>query len=1197
MANAVGFQQNAPGQIPLSPTVQGVADAFGMKPVRVRDIVESILALHVADYAPGLHERIEPAWPAVSPARPISEWLTQIRTFFRLDAAPQLFGRVVILGAALADPTSGRAMEASGLFHQVALELKPPLYEAFTPEGRQAVVALPLAAAAGAVGPRTIRLGAPATPVALSGDSRHVAALIVDGTLRVVDSRRGALDWSIQAPTETQPTPNALARIWLNRDASSAILDRGPGTFLELLSSGGASDSIPTASGAVGWCCFSDDQTQLAVLRSDFVEIYSVSSRTLTQTLPLGIPGNHLMFSGALLLVSTQNSTVSLWELGTQLKPRASFNQPAIGRSTSMDRGNVLVAILSSSGTAMASGDDGGTICLWDAAGGSLLKSANHGAAVRALAFSEDGRFVASGGDDGFVNLWRVDEMLQVGRLGHGGAQIIDVAFDINGISLESIASDSVARRWELFTEPPIAPSYLTDYVPKQPAPSWIDDDVDAFARLIASRHMSPPLSIGIFGDWGSGKTFFMRSLQQRVARLAHDATQSGMAQRDIGYYKHIAQVEFNAWHYAGADLWASLVDNIFTKLWIGGDEQRAHARLEALFRESRMADTRAAHEASLEVALLRDQKAAAERRAKELEDKAAEVQKKREDLRAREKVAVERFEQSLSDAAREALAAAGFDELGQTAADVNTAIAKARERINRESFLITLATAADRRWRLFWLVAAIVGSLAVAFVITTLVPSSTVRDAVAPIAGVITFLSTVTVWVQKQYDWLKRQRTALALANTNDQEAEKHLAIEAASIDADLTFVKEDETRVSGELAIAHDRERTATERLEHREEEIRSGNPAALLARLIGDRAEGDFYREHLGLLALIRRDFEAISDFVEKDRLELEDEHLAPQVETAEDDARRINRIVLYIDDLDRCPPDVVVKVLEAIHLFLSFPMFVVVVGVDARWVSRALAIKYPDLLPEKPTPGEPAATPFDYLEKIFQVPYWIEPLGPDQTRQLVEVLLGRKLRMASGSIGPTAPSGVEASNALSGNGQLVTGDVGPEAQERGAARPEDLNARAMELTSKELECFDELAPLLGRSPRALKRFLNIYRLLRSKTYFEGFVEDRGPISDYRVVAFLLAVITSHPENAYALFSELLDDKLPARSLIDVAIAATRANPALEPIRLWLQLPTNAAWSGPVQPMRDWTREVMRYSFRPEPRSSEPVLASKP
>ena len=40
------------------------------------------------------------------------------------------------------------------------------------------------------------------------------------------------------------------------------------------------------------------------------------------------------------------------------------------------------------------------------------------------------------------------------------------------------------------------------------------------------------------------------------------------------------------------------------------------------------------------------------------------------------------------------------------------------------------------------------------------------------------------------------------------------------------------------------------------------------------------------------------------------------------------------------LDRCKPSVVVNVLEAIHILLAFELFVVVVGVDVRWLKRAL-----------------------------------------------------------------------------------------------------------------------------------------------------------------------------------------------------------------------------------------------------------------
>ena len=41
--------------------------------------------------------------------------------------------------------------------------------------------------------------------------------------------------------------------------------------------------------------------------------------------------------------------------------------------------------------------------------------------------------------------------------------------------------------------------------------------------------------------------------------------------------------------------------------------------------------------------------------------------------------------------------------------------------------------------------------------------------------------------------------------------------------------------------------------------------------------------------------------------------------------------MQRIVLYVDDLDRCPSDRVVELLEAVHLLLAFALFVVVVGV--------------------------------------------------------------------------------------------------------------------------------------------------------------------------------------------------------------------------------------------------------------------------
>ena len=61
----------------------------------------------------------------------------------------------------------------------------------------------------------------------------------------------------------------------------------------------------------------------------------------------------------------------------------------------------------------------------------------------------------------------------------------------------------------------------------------------DVHLRAAAATTLEPPLAFGIFGEWGSGKSFFMR--------LMHD---------------HIE------------NLWASLVDHIFSDLdrWAQGE-------------------------------------------------------------------------------------------------------------------------------------------------------------------------------------------------------------------------------------------------------------------------------------------------------------------------------------------------------------------------------------------------------------------------------------------------------------------------------------------------------------------------------------------------------------------------------------------------------------------------------------------------
>ena len=85
-----------------------------------------------------------------------------------------------------------------------------------------------------------------------------------------------------------------------------------------------------------------------------------------------------------------------------------------------------------------------------------------------------------------------------------------------------------------------------------------IKQEVQAFSQLIADSKTAPPLSIGLLGDWGAGKSFFMESLKEEVEFLT--GTED--------YCENVAQVSFNAWHLSDANLWASMVDHIFEEVW-----------------------------------------------------------------------------------------------------------------------------------------------------------------------------------------------------------------------------------------------------------------------------------------------------------------------------------------------------------------------------------------------------------------------------------------------------------------------------------------------------------------------------------------------------------------------------------------------------------------------------------------------------
>ncbi|HMR99973.1 MAG TPA: SUMF1/EgtB/PvdO family nonheme iron enzyme [Anaerolineales bacterium] len=102
----------------------------------------------------------------------------------------------------------------------------------------------------------------------------------------------------------------------------------------------------------------------------------------------------------------------------------------------------------------------------------------------------------------------------------------------------------------------------------------------------------------------------------------------------------------------------------------------------------------------------------------------------------------------------------------------------------------------------------------------------------------------------------------------------------------------------------------------------------------------------------------------------------------------------RLVVFVDDLDRCLPEKAIQVLEAIKLFLDVQNCVFVLGIDQDVIARGIEMKYKDVKDKKDSDGRPHFTieGIKYLEKIIQLPFQIPPVIQDDMGKFVEGLSG-------------------------------------------------------------------------------------------------------------------------------------------------------------------------------------------------------------
>jgi hypothetical protein len=662
----------------------------------------------------------------------------------------------------------------------------------------------------------------------------------------------------------------------------------------------------------------------------------------------------------------------------------------------------------------------------------------------------------------------------------------------------------------------------LPRYLPDQPRPRaatpqelpdlvGIGAEIDAFAYLITSTQLVPPLAIGLFGDWGSGKSYFLRSLQHRVDCVAEAVEKAG--QDKPPYHNRIVQIEFNAWQYVEGDLWASLLEHLFRNLrvtgpdsddlfgaeqrhWIQQLQHAGNAQQDALRERDRLEDEHRTAEAEVTLRrLARD-------------DAVAEVARQHEQHPLRGW----RVPSSLADKARKVAARAGVDAVTEQGEQLAAGLREAKRAV--EGAATVLAPLRAKGWRYTVAVVLVLLLPAVAAVLVDRLDLS----AVSSVATWVTSLLAVLVgYVRFATSFVTKTTAAIAEAQEQLRAAE---AEQVGQLDEHVRAAQDALRTVEQELAEAvADEQRKAAE-VAKAEAELTKVTPRRVLTEFIADRLGSDDYRSRLGVPALVRRDLERLSRLV-----------AAQQGGPAAAGEYSIDRIVLYIDDLDRCPTTLVIKVLEAVHLLLAFPLFVVVVAVDSRWLASSLREHYAQLA------GDDAA-PDDFLEKIFQVPFLVQPLPSQVRRQMLRGLLISDLTTQAAA--PTIGVGAVAHPHLEDLTEFRRVVDSFTTTDRWAST--SLAAAPLTVTADELGHIEDAAELTGPTPRAIKRYANIYLLAKSI----GLRQD-WTLPPAGQLAVLLAIATGLPGLADVLFPALAKDRRTPLLLGEVVPAHETGNHA--------------------------------------------------
>lgn len=195
----------------------------------------------------------------------------------------------------------------------------------------------------------------------------------------------------------------------------------------------------------------------------------------------------------------------------------------------------------------------------------------------------------------------------------------------------------------------------------------------------------------------------------------------------------------------------------------------------------------------------------------------------------------------------------------------------------------------------------------------------------------------------------------------------------------------------------------------------------------------------------------------------------------------------KLVVFVDDLDRCDIDHIVGVLDGIRLVMTIPNVIVIIGIDHRIAFNAISKHYQELADKNNDRGS-AEIARDYLGKIIQLPLRLNASSHEELREYIFEDLFNKNNLVDDS-----------KNIMESDGKDFHQQ--PKASYKNKMKPEKPNKVKQDVTKEKIDEAikdtiserSEFYRLVGKfnfsNPRQLLRLHNSFRFLKGFNLVTG------------------------------------------------------------------------------------------------------------